>query len=178
MSIQLMFITNDREIAKEAQKAGIDRIMVDLEVLGKAERQKRRDTLISCHTLEDISAMREIVEPGRLMVRINPIHDQSAREIGEVINRGADIIMLPMFKTSGEVSAFLQAVTGRAKTCLLLETAQAFVRMDEILSLKGIDEVHIGLNDLHLSLGLDFMFELLSGGIVEYICRKLADSVK
>ena len=138
MPIQLIFITNDRGIAKEAQDAGIDRIMVDLEILGKSERQERRDTLISCHTMEDISAMREIVEPGRLMVRINPIHDKSASEIGEVIDRGADIIMLPMFKTSAEVSAFLKNAGGNVKTCLLLETAQALVRKwTKYFSLKG-----------------------------------------
>ena len=41
------------------------------------------------------------------------------------------------------------------------------------LSVKGIDEIHIGLNDLHLSLGLNFMFELLSGGIIDYIIKKI-----
>jgi hypothetical protein len=41
------------------------------------------------------------------------------------------------------------------------------------LRVDGIDEVYIGLNDLHLSMGLDFMFELLSGGIVEYLATKI-----
>ena len=52
-------------------------------------------------------------------------------------------------------------VNKRVKTCLLLETSQALCRLDDILTLEGIDEIHIGLNDLHLSMGLDFMFELL-----------------
>ena len=43
-----------------------------------------------------------------------------------------------------------------------------------IIEVKGIDRIHIGLNDLHLGMGLDFMFELLSGGIVEY----LSDTIK
>ena len=47
------------------------------------------------------------------------------------------------------------------------------VRVDDILQIDGIDEVYIGLNDLHLSMGLDFMFELLSGGIVEYVTTKI-----
>ena len=33
--------------------------------------------------------------------------------------------------------------------------------------------IHIGLNDLHLSLKLDFMFECLSNGIVEYLVNKI-----
>ncbi len=172
MSIQLILITNNPEIAREAQEAGIDLIMVDLEIIGKADRQRYRDTLISCHTMEDVSAMRSVVQPGRLVVRVNPMHGESAWEINQAIARGANMIMLPMFKTVQEVKAFIQIIGGRAKTCLLLETAQALVRLDEILDVGGIDTVHIGLNDLHLSMGLDFMFELLSGGVVEYIAKK------
>ena len=39
----------------------------------------------------------------------------------------------------------------------------------------GFDEIHIGLNDLHLSYGLDFMFELLTDGTVEMLCNKFAE---
>lgn len=35
----------------------------------------------------------------------------------------------------------------------------------------GVDEAHIGLNDMHLSYGLTFMFELLSNGLVENMCQ-------
>lgn len=175
MSIQLILITNNPDIAAEAQTAGVDWIMVDLEIIGKAERQSYYDTLISCHTMEDVSVMRNVAEPGRLLVRVNPMHGESAWEINQVIARGADMIMLPMFKTPQEVEAFVRIIDGRAKTCLLLETAQALVRLDDILDVGDIDTVHIGLNDLHLSMGLTFMFELLSGGIVEYIGRKLTE---
>ena len=58
---------------------------------------------------------------------------------------------------------------------MLLETPQSMVRIDDILDVQGIDEIHIGLNDLHLGMGLDFMFELLSGGVVEYLSRKITD---
>mgnify|MGYP002235666245 CR=1 FL=1 len=34
---------------------------------------------------------------------------------------------------------------------LLLETEEARLCLDDVLKLKGIDEIHIGLNDLHLS---------------------------
>ena len=37
----------------------------------------------------------------------------------------------------------------------------------------GFDEIHIGLNDLHLSYGMTFMFELLSDGTVEKLCNKI-----
>lgn len=173
MSMKLMFITNDPEIALEAQNAGIDRIFVDLEKIGKLERQGHLDTVKSFHTMEDISKIRKVVNSSKLLVRVNPIHENSEKEIEEVISRGADIIMLPMFKTAEEVELFIKYIDDKVKTCLLLETSQALVRIDEILNVKGIDEIHIGLNDLHLSMGLDFMFELLSGGIVEYACQKI-----
>lgn len=171
--MQFIFITNQPDLAKLAQDAGVDRIMVDLEVIGKSARQGHLDTLISRHSLEDIIKLRRCLSVSELVVRCNPIHTNSAQEIETILGHGADRIMLPMFKTHFEVDHFLNLVDGRAKTCLLLETAQALVRIDEILEVPGIDEVHIGLNDLHLSLGLDFMFELLSGGVVEYVVRKV-----
>jgi diaminopimelate decarboxylase len=42
----------------------------------------------------------------------------------------------------------------------------------KFLKIKGIDEIHIGLNDLHLSYHLPFMFQLLSNGTVDSLCHK------
>lgn len=55
----------------------------------------------------------------RLLVRINPIHEatkeycSSKEEIDIAIANGADIIMLPFFKTLNEVAQFLTYVDGR-----------------------------------------------------------------
>ena len=49
-----MYITNRPEIAQIAETAGVDRIFVDLEYIGKAERQGGMDTVQSHHTLEDV----------------------------------------------------------------------------------------------------------------------------
>src|SRR5690554_4473743 len=81
--------------------------------------------------------------------------------------------MLPFFKTSGEVKKFVDYVNKRAKVCLLLETPEAVNNLDEILKIKGIDYIHIGLNDLHLGYKKTFMFELLSDGTVEKILNKI-----
>lgn len=40
MSLKLMYITNRVDVALVAEKYGVDRIWVDLETLGKEERQK------------------------------------------------------------------------------------------------------------------------------------------
>jgi len=169
----LMFITNDPEIAWEAQITGIDRIFIDLEKIGKKERQGHLDTVMSNHTMEDISTIREILKTSDLLVRVNPIYEHLKEEINEVIFRGADIIMLPMCKTAKDVKTFIEYVDGRVKTNILVETAQALTRIDDILDVDGIDEIHIGLNDMHLGMGLDFMFELMSGGIIEYLSGKI-----
>ena len=110
-----------------------------------------------------------------MLVRINPWNEQSFTEIDNVVQAGADLIMLPMWKHVDEVESFIKAVNCRAKTVLLLETREAEVCLDDVLELNGIDEIHIGLNDLHLSYGLSFMFELLANGTVERICKKIAE---
>lgn len=171
--LNLMYITNNPEIAKVVEKSGVDRIFLDLEYLGKEERQKGLNTVKSKHQEEDIIELSEVLEDAELLVRINPINSDSYREINSVIEKGADRIMLPMFKTPEDVNSFVAMVDGRVPTTLLLEHIDAVRNLDEILQIDGINEIHIGLNDLHLSLGLTFMFELLSNGMVEDITKKI-----
>lgn len=151
----------------------MDRIFLDLEIFGKRERQGHLDTLISSHLIDDLKALRPVVPSGRLLVRINPIHDGTEEEIDRVIANGADILMLPMYRDLNEVNRFCQAVDGRAKTCLLLETIGAMETLEASLHVPGVDEVHIGLNDLHLELGSQFMFEPLADGLVDRMARVL-----
>lgn len=173
-----MYITNRPDIAQIAETAGVDRIFVDLEYIGKSERQGGMDTVQSHHSLDDVKKVSEALTTAELLVRVNPIHDEteqyisSEEEISMAIGNGADIIMLPFFKNLDEVKRFLVAVNGRAKTMLLLETPEAVAIIDEILSLGGINFIHIGLNDLSIGYGMNFMFELLTDGTVEKLCFK------
>ncbi len=179
MALNLMYITNRPEIAKIVEEAGVDRIFVDLEYIGKDRRQGGMDTVQSHHTIADVKAIAKSLARAELLVRVNPMHEEteiyasSQTEIDAVIESGADIVMLPYFKTVGEVEVFLTAVGGRVKTMLLLETPEAVEKIEEILSLDGIDYIHIGLNDLSLGYGKKFMFELLADGTVESLCRKI-----
>lgn len=173
--IKLMYITNNPVVAEIADKAGTDRIFIDLEVVGKIERQGGMDTVQSHHAISDIPKIKAALQNAELLVRSNPIYEDSEQEINEIVAAGADIIMLPFFKTAGEVKNFIDFVRGRAKTMLLFETKEAVENIDDILALTGIDEVYIGLNDLHLSYGLDFMFQLLSDGTVDSIADKFKE---
>ena len=162
-------------MARFATGRGVDRVFVDLELLGKVERQGHLSTVISRHCLEDVATVRPAVPPGALLVRVNPLHESIEREIDAVIEAGADIIMLPMFRSPAEVARFSAAVGGRARTCLLVETAAAAENLRDCVRVPGIDEVHIGLNDLHLDLGLRFMFEPVANGLVDRLAAVLRD---
>ncbi len=181
MPLTLMYITNNVEVALIAQRAGVDRIWIDMEYIDKEIRQGGMDTVKSHHTIEDIKKLRPHIKGAELLVRINPIHDatdeygSSEEEIEQTIAAGADVIMLPMFKTAKEVERFLRCVNRRVKTILLFETAEAVEKVDEILSIEGVDEVHIGLNDLHLAYKRDFMFELLCNDTVKNLCTKFRE---
>jgi len=172
--MDLIYIANSAPHVDVADAAGVDRVMVDLEIIGKRERQGHLDTVISKHVLDDVKFVRGRLVASRLLVRINPIHEGTTAEIDAVVASGADIVMLPMFKTAKDVEIFVSLLAGRARSCLLLETAEALGRAEQILSVRGVDEVHVGLNDLHLALGLNFMFEVLAGGLLDHLsslCR-------
>ena len=181
MALKLMYITNRPDVAEVAEINGVDRIFVDLEYIGKAERQGGMDTVQNRHTIEDIQKVRSVVVKSELLVRCNPIHEateeygSSAEEIDGIVAAGADIIMLPYFKTVAEVETFISLVNGRARTMLLVETPEAVENIDGILSVKGIDEVFVGLNDLSLGYGKSFLFELLADGTVEKLSLKFRE---
>lgn len=180
MYMKLMYITNNPVVARIAENAGVDWIFIDMEVIGKAFRQSGLNTVQNHHTVDDIKRIRKTIKKSKLLVRVNPIHDavdnypSSKDEIDASIEAGADILMLPYFKTVEEVKTFIHLVNGRAKTLLLLETVEAANLIDKILEVPGIDMIHLGLNDMHLELGMKFMFELLANGTVE----RLGDKIK
>ena len=111
--LKLMYITNRPDVARIAESAGVDRIFVDMEFIGKDERQKGLDTVKSHHTARDVAAIRASVTKAQVLVRVNPIHSATAdycsseQEINDVIEAGADVIMLPFRKTASLYKAIL-----------------------------------------------------------------------
>lgn len=176
--IKLMYITNDPAVALIAERSGVDRIFVDMEYIGKDLRQGGMNTVQNHHTIDDLKEIKKAVTKAEIMVRCNPIHGategypSSEDEINEIIEGGADIVMLPFFKTADEVREFIRLVGGRAKTFPLVETIEAVGCIDEILEIEGIDEIYIGLNDLSLSRRQRFMFQPLADGMVDMLAEK------
>lgn len=169
--IDLIQITNDPDFARRCDALEGLRLWVDLERHGKAERQAGRNTFISTHTLDDVGRIKAVLRRAPLMVRVNPLHPGSADEIAAVIAQGADRIMLPMFTEAWELQAFCALVRNRVPVTALLETAGAFESLPEWIASPGVDEVYVGLNDLHLSMGMHFMFEPLALGLVDTVAR-------
>jgi hypothetical protein len=169
--IELIQITNDPAFAHRCDQLEGLRLFVDLERLGKAERQAGRDTFISSHTVADVRAVRSQVRRRPLMVRVNPLHPGTRGEVEAVLAEGAEQLMLPMFSQARELREFAALVGGRAPIVALLETAAAVDCLPEWIVTPGLHEVFVGLNDLHLSLGHRFMFEPLAQGWVEQIAR-------
>jgi 2-keto-3-deoxy-L-rhamnonate aldolase RhmA len=163
-------ITNDPALAARADRAGVDIIGVDIERLNKAARQGHiKRARISDHELADLARLAPVVRSAALFARLNPLHEGSAEEVAAALAHGARVLMLPFFTTAGEVEGFVRLADGRARVVLLLETAAAVVRLHEILAVGGIDEVIVGLNDLHLSVAVNNPFELVASDLMTMI---------
>ncbi len=167
--LELIQISNDPAFAGRCDAIGGFRLFVDLEQLGKAERQAGRNSFISAHSLEDVGRIRRVLRRSPLMVRVNPLNTSSAGEVEAVLAQGADLLMLPMFTRAQELRDFAALVAGRVPIVPLLETGAALACIDEWIATPGLAEVYLGLNDLHLSLGHRFMFEPLALGMVDQV---------
>lgn len=158
--------TADPVLARRADAAGVDRVGVDLERLGKTARQRGRGTWISPHSERDLEAIHPELEHADLFARVNPLHPGSAREIAAVLRAGATVLMLPMVIDPHDAERFVDLVDDRALVVLLVEHIEALRRLDDLLAVAGVGEIHIGLNDLALSLGLPNRWLALAGDLV------------
>jgi citrate lyase beta subunit len=119
----LTLLTNDPGLASRGDQAGVNRIGVDLERLGKAERQVGEDTRLSEHSWEDLAKIAQCLAHAALFVRLNPLNENTSEEINTSLQCGAKILMLPFFRTADEVRTFVHLVDRRGYVVILLETA-------------------------------------------------------
>lgn len=161
-------------VAAVADNGGVDRIGLDLDRWGKANRQGP-SYRISDHVVGDLVALRRVVRPGALFARADALHSGSRDQVEELLALGADVLMLPMFASAEEAGTFVEMVGGRAKVSLLVETASAAADIAAVVRLAGVKEVFVGLNDLQLSLGLDNRFEVLVSELVAEISARVRE---
>ena len=150
--MELMLFTNDVTLAKAAYRAKIDRLVIDLERKNKSTRQQGYHLEINDHKIEDIKKIKTAV-PIKVMCRLNAFNSGTKNEIEEVLNAGADILMLPMFKTPLEVRQFYEIVSKRADTSLLFETKEAISCINHFKDFDVNDKIlnpnHIDFQDLN-----------------------------
>lgn len=173
MALSLFYVTNNPDLAEIVENSGVDIIWIDLETMGKDIRQANMNSLKSSHCFEDISSVKLRLNRASLLVRLNPPYKGTRDEVEQAVGRGADMLMLPMFRTREDAESFVDMVAGRAKVWLLAETVGATESIGEIARIPGVDRIHIGINDLHLEKKMDFMFELLADGTVDALCSEL-----
>lgn len=148
----LTHFTDDPDLAAVLDAAGVDRIGVDLEQLGKAKRQEGANSWISQHKLSSLAVLRPRLARAKLLARINPWNTASPAEIEEVLGLGAEVVMLPFFKTLHDIESVLRAIDGRALLVPLVETVAGLDLLEGIRDL-GLREIHFGLTDLRLEMG-------------------------
>jgi hypothetical protein len=165
----LTLFTNDTGLAAAGDKAGINRIGLDLETIGKQKRQDPTKAWVSDHEIHQLQEIREVLKTAALFTRTNPIHEGSRDEIDRLIGEGVQVLMLPMFRTIKEAGTFVDLVNGRATVVLLVETATAAMRLREIVTIPGVDEIHFGLNDMYLDMNLSNHFEVLASGLLDML---------
>lgn len=159
--------TADCALAAAADASGVHRIGVDLEHLGKSERQAGRSTWLSPHSLDDLRAVGGVFDRALLFVRINPLHAGTRDEIESVLACGAEVLMAPMVASAAQAADFTGLVGRRARTIALVETRAGLDSLPAIASVADLDEIHIGLNDLALSLAQPSRWSLLAGDLVK-----------
>lgn len=164
-----IIITNDLGIAEHAYDCGVDYIMIDFEILGKKDRQKNFNMLQSYHTIDDLDKFRRKFPTQKLIVRCNSPKYSNVDEIKSLLGYCPQILMVPFFDTVEELNPYFKEASGSStKVMPLFETASSFFKLGEFLDYLPIELFYIGLNDLRISIGYEFLFEALSNNLIDY----------
>lgn len=171
--LKLFLFTVDLSLAKQAEEAGIDGVIVDWEKNGKNERQMGYSTEINFHTIQNLKELSEHLTIP-IVVRINPLDKNTMEEIEMALDYGAKIIMLPMAKSPQEIESFLYLVKGRAETIIQIETSELFEQCHLLRDIEW-NYAYIGLNDLSISRKKTWIWDLIADGTVENIFQSLGN---
>lgn len=171
--LRLTLWSTDPTLIGAADAAGVECIGVDLERLGKDQRQSGLGLWLSPHSETDLAFIAPLLRHARLFARCNPPHPGLPDEIERLLAAGVQALMLPAFRHAGQLHDVLDTVAGRARVIPLIELPEALSDVPAIAALCDSGEVHFGLNDLALGLGLRNRFEALLLPEVERACATL-----
>lgn len=169
--LELFLFTTNLERAVQAQAAGIDSIIVDWESRGKNNRQINYSTEINRDTPDDVARLANYLTIP-ITVRINPLGGETVEEIEIALDKGAQILMLPMATSAKEVEQFVSLVDKKAKTIVQIENQSLVDQCQSLLDIDW-DFAYIGLNDLMISRRSNWIWEAVYDGTVEQIFNTL-----
>ncbi len=169
--LEIALFTTDAALARAAKSARIDSLVVDWEHADKRNRQAGHPTQIGCDTPEDARRLCAVAQLP-VTVRIDNVPGRIDSQVELALDCGARRIMLPMAASVAEVERFLRTVDGRALTLVQIETQPLVDQCADLASLPW-DCAYIGLNDLMISRGADWLWWPLLDGTVEHIFRTL-----
>ena len=147
----LLLFSTDAPFIQEAVAAGVDGIVVDWERRGKKQRQAGFDTQVGEDTPDDLMRVRACTS-ARVLCRTNGYGPWTQGEVEQVIEAGADELILPMVRNPQEVESVLEYVRDRCKVGILVETMAATQCLPG-LSRLPLSRVYVGLNDLAIERG-------------------------
>lgn len=177
-NLNYIAITNKPDEAKILDDCGVQQIMVDTEILGKAERQQGKRTIISHHKIADIVALKKMQLKAEIICRVNPFNSNIFNEIDSAIEAGADCIMMPMIKNIDEYKAIVDRVNSRVKIIPLIETTYSLFVLKEIIEYSNLTQIHFGLNDLFIDIGYKNLFEILFSEFFSNFVNFAADNIE
>lgn len=158
--------------ARAVVGAGASGVVVDWERRGKGRRQAGADTQINADTPEDLAAVRA-AQAGVVLCRVNQWSRWTPAEIDLAVSCGADEVLLPMVRRPEEVDAALDAVAGRCRLGILVETTEGVRRVDELVE-RPLSRLYVGLNDLMIDRGGGPLFLALVDGTVDRVAAAAA----
>jgi 2-keto-3-deoxy-L-rhamnonate aldolase RhmA len=169
--LDLVLFENEPEAARQYLQAGITSFLVDLELLGKDQRQLGFDTEIRPGTLRDLQRIAAL--PGTTAwCRINRFGAHTPEEVERALDAGADILILPMAESLAEIDAYLRLLDRRCRAGIMIET-QACAALAGELGQLPLDYAFFGLNDFAISRGGGLIFNALADGSVEAVSKAL-----
>lgn len=171
-------ITNKVEDARVLDQCGIQQIMVDTEILGKEARQFGLNTVINSHRVDDICKIKDAGVKSKVICRINGYHNNIAEEINDAIIAGADILMFPMIQSVENLKVMVEYVNKRVPVVPLIETPYSVFKLREIIDILRPEQIHFGLNDLYISLGMRNLFEVVVSPIFSAAVNYVKGKVK
>jgi hypothetical protein len=163
----LLLFSVDPEFIRRAVSGGVAGIIVDWESAGKRERQAGADTEINGYTIDDLRRVRRATD-ALVICRINQVHRESAREVEQAIDAGADELLVPMVRQPRDVETILEMARGRCPIGILVETPDA-VRQVRELDRLPLSRMYVGLNDLAIEQRRSNLFRAVVDGTVRRV---------